>query len=105
MYNNNEEPDIFASESNPDVELLEQAQINLKLSEEDFLERFKITIDEYTALLSAWQAIKHVATKLDEMSSLNIDSEVKDNTEYLIEDYTFLLTQIHMTHYWEQQQQ
>jgi hypothetical protein len=103
---NQEEPDIFGGETTKfqQSDSYQEAHSDLTdLTEEEFQYRYKATKAQYIALENAIKELQKANEALQEMSALNIDPEIAENTQMLIEDYARLLDQMHMASYWERE--
>jgi hypothetical protein len=102
MYNSNE-PDIFSSDTTTS-DLFKEAQADIaSMTEDKFQYHYKATKSQYTAIMNAICDLQKANEALQEMSALNVDSEISESTVMLIEDYTRLLDQMHSANYWERE--
>jgi hypothetical protein len=101
MFDQNE-PDIFGdAERLHESEPFQEVQNDFsKISEEEFLYRYKATKLQYQIIFTAIQELHKVNEVLSEMGALSIDPEIVENTTLLIEDYAQLLEQMNSSNYW-----
>src|ERR1700733_6576747 len=95
------EHDIFSDSSPVNPEIVQAKKDLLDLSEDDFHAKYKSTKKLFNSLIRSLEVLAETYEALQEPQPLEVDPEIADNVEYLMEDFTSLMEQMHMAAYWQ----
>ena len=97
-----EEPEIIFSGEGEGPTLSPSPDLDLdQYTEEEFRLHYKSTKSQYLCLRDSIKQLTKTYRELEQPGPLEMDPDVLNNIEYLIQDFTDLLEQMHLAAEWE----